>query len=316
MRTLQISIPTPCHEDWNKMSPQEQGRFCDKCCKTVVDFSNKSPLEVQEILLSRANEKMCGRFKTDQLRKPVRLNIPFQSIGNRLSAAQVFFVALLFAFGTTLFSCTTHKNETVGKLSLTEWDYTTAAVDSDSMVTTTGVMLIEVPEIPFIEEEEEPAEVITCTEQTKLETQFDTSINLPEVEVSESSYAFGGSFMVGGIGYTIISSPDEEFLEPDSIEASKTADENPLLPAIEPAVLYPNPSQSIVNLKLNLGTEKNVQAELFDMQGKLVRTIIPAQLMQAETSETQFDISDLPPATYIVRIVMGEEVVVKRVVRG
>ena len=27
---IKISIPEPCHEDWNKMVLNEKGRFCEK----------------------------------------------------------------------------------------------------------------------------------------------------------------------------------------------------------------------------------------------------------------------------------------------
>src|ERR1700756_4455260 len=41
-----IQIPKPCHQDWNTMEPNEQGRHCLQCCKTVVDFTNQEPEEI------------------------------------------------------------------------------------------------------------------------------------------------------------------------------------------------------------------------------------------------------------------------------
>ncbi|MGG5616684.1 hypothetical protein ACPDHI_10415 [Myroides odoratimimus] len=37
-----IEIPEPCHEDWDKMAPQDKGRHCAVCDKVVVDFSKAS----------------------------------------------------------------------------------------------------------------------------------------------------------------------------------------------------------------------------------------------------------------------------------
>lgn len=34
-----IRIENPCHENWNLMSRNQKGRFCDSCNKTVIDFS-------------------------------------------------------------------------------------------------------------------------------------------------------------------------------------------------------------------------------------------------------------------------------------
>src|SRR5690349_1749923 len=64
---LLISIPTPCHEKWNEMSPREQGAFCSVCSKTVVDFTSLSDEEVQNYFLKQAGQKTCGRFRNDQL---------------------------------------------------------------------------------------------------------------------------------------------------------------------------------------------------------------------------------------------------------
>jgi hypothetical protein len=64
-----ITIPTPCHEDWNAMTPNEQGRHCGSCVKTVVDFTTWQPLAILEHFETNVN--VCGRFKTDQLNEPI-----------------------------------------------------------------------------------------------------------------------------------------------------------------------------------------------------------------------------------------------------
>ncbi len=306
------------------MTPQEQGRFCGKCCKTVMDFSAKSPREVQQILLEHENEKLCGRFKTDQLSKPVTLKISFQSIGNHLSAAQVFFVALLFAFGTTLFSCTTPKDEVLGKLELTGLDSAATAVAIDSAVavntrgSATGGQSVMLGEVLASSHEHLPKQPL----------QSDPVI-LPEVEVSESKIPLWGSVTTGLVATTRTDTircfsvgafevgvsetnffPDDE----DTAAIDHTSEEKVSLPVSEPVLIYPNPTTGLVNLKFNLAEEKNVQAELFDVGGKLIRTILPSQQMQAEEREVQFDVGDLKPGVYLVRVVMGEEVLTKRVV--
>ncbi|MEM8584754.1 MAG: T9SS type A sorting domain-containing protein [Bacteroidota bacterium] len=39
-KSLRITIPEPCHEDWNAMTSLEDGsRHCDSCAKNIVDFT-------------------------------------------------------------------------------------------------------------------------------------------------------------------------------------------------------------------------------------------------------------------------------------
>jgi len=64
-----IRIPEPCFENWNEMSPREQGRHCNACSKTVVDFTGWHPQEI--LFYLKANAGTCGRFRNDQLNIPI-----------------------------------------------------------------------------------------------------------------------------------------------------------------------------------------------------------------------------------------------------
>ena len=64
---FKIHIPEPCFEDWDKMTPNEQGSFCKVCSKTVVDFSKKSEDEIQQYIAANLDKKICGRFNLSQL---------------------------------------------------------------------------------------------------------------------------------------------------------------------------------------------------------------------------------------------------------
>lgn len=60
-----ISIPKPCTQDWQKMSVIEKGRFCTTCQKNVIDFTNLSDRQIENILHN--NKNICGRFNSSQL---------------------------------------------------------------------------------------------------------------------------------------------------------------------------------------------------------------------------------------------------------
>ncbi|MBS1781276.1 MAG: carboxypeptidase regulatory-like domain-containing protein [Bacteroidetes bacterium] len=69
-KPIQISIPNPCHEDWNKMTPAEQGRFCNSCQKVVTDFTSFTDAQLHSFFSDRSKQ-VCGRFYNHQLNIPI-----------------------------------------------------------------------------------------------------------------------------------------------------------------------------------------------------------------------------------------------------
>lgn len=61
-----IFIPKPCHENWNKMTPEEKGRFCDVCSKVVKDFTHMPTHEIVDSL-KHSEGDVCGRINIKQL---------------------------------------------------------------------------------------------------------------------------------------------------------------------------------------------------------------------------------------------------------
>lgn len=68
-----LHIPEPCHVDWNKMTTTQQGRYCQSCCKQVVDFTAMSDAQIIKYL-SNTTQKTCGRFNANQLERPLQEN--------------------------------------------------------------------------------------------------------------------------------------------------------------------------------------------------------------------------------------------------
>lgn len=58
------------------MTPNEKGRFCNACAKTVVDFSVMTDAQVLNYLIDRQDEKVCGRLLPEQLDTPIRIMPP------------------------------------------------------------------------------------------------------------------------------------------------------------------------------------------------------------------------------------------------
>lgn len=66
---ISISIPKPCQENWQTMTPMEKGRFCDSCQKQVFDFTKSSDREILQKFNSDKN--ICGRFLKTQLERDI-----------------------------------------------------------------------------------------------------------------------------------------------------------------------------------------------------------------------------------------------------
>ncbi len=69
MHSIQLSIPTPCHQNWDNMTPTEQGRFCNACAKQVVDFTTMSDGEVLNYFVNKKDNNVCGRTLPNQLNR-------------------------------------------------------------------------------------------------------------------------------------------------------------------------------------------------------------------------------------------------------
>ena len=117
---MKIYIPEPCHENWATMTPNEQGRFCGSCQKTVVDFTNFTTQDIQNYFAKHYGQKVCGRFKNQHL-SAIHIQIP-NTVFSYIPTSRKFALALFIVFGTTLFSCTDNNgnNTTIEKIEVVD----------------------------------------------------------------------------------------------------------------------------------------------------------------------------------------------------
>ena len=101
---MHITIPQPCHENWNEMLPHEQGAFCGVCAKTVIDFTKLSDDEVKNYFLANSQKKSCGRFRNDQLSTNDSLA---RMLADPLPFWKKFLAIVIILFGALLGGCKT-----------------------------------------------------------------------------------------------------------------------------------------------------------------------------------------------------------------
>jgi hypothetical protein len=103
---FKISIPKPCFEGWENMTVNEQGRHCNACAKTVVDFSVMSDGAVQQYFIANSEKQICGRFKNTQVQS-ITIDLPNNIFRLQLPFWKKFLVAFLICFGESFFSIDT-----------------------------------------------------------------------------------------------------------------------------------------------------------------------------------------------------------------
>ena len=133
---MKISINTPCHENWDAMTPNEKGAFCLSCQKTVVDFSKKTISEIKDFFKQvPETESVCGRFEESQLD-----DMSFDHFHNQFKKWAFFrkaAVVVFFVFGFSLFGCAQSRPETkIGKVAYIPEEPTDSIRKKDTVKTT------------------------------------------------------------------------------------------------------------------------------------------------------------------------------------
>jgi hypothetical protein len=68
---MEIYIAKPCSEKLENMIPNQEGYFCQHCAKNVINFTQKTDIEIQTYM-EEAESPICGMFLKTQLNRPLK----------------------------------------------------------------------------------------------------------------------------------------------------------------------------------------------------------------------------------------------------
>ena len=123
-----ITIPKPCHENWENFTQAEQGRHCQVCAKTVIDFTEWQPNAIANYLSDKTEGETCGRFTKAQLEDNIPTAEEFvKKISYfRISTLKKIGAIFLFAFVIGNSSCTNGNEQ--GKALIENGQHSTGMV--------------------------------------------------------------------------------------------------------------------------------------------------------------------------------------------
>lgn len=172
---INISIPQPCQENWQAMTPTEKGRFCASCQKNVFDFTTASDRQIIEAY--NKNKNLCGRFISSQLNRDLVAPKEQSSIWIATTSAIISFLSI---GSHTVFAQETIKTEQTDKKGITEKSDATTFIQEREI---TGVVSDEAGALPS-------ANVVVKGTLRGTQTDIDGkfSINAKEGEILVFSY--------------------------------------------------------------------------------------------------------------------------------
>ncbi|XOV68074.1 MAG: T9SS type A sorting domain-containing protein [Fluviicola sp.] len=305
-----FSIPKPCSEEWNEMTPTEKGAFCQKCSNEVRDVSNMGNEEIIQMMSSERKVPCMRMTSTQERTLNVDLRVLHQSHQKNVQRAFVF--SLLVVFGFTLFSCTDsrqiHERNILESIATTMANKASQNLNNWNETDSTELKSIELKNNSQLEAGIEPQEQIEGARLLLGEPVVKEKIIDP-VQVEEYKVERVETFTMGvpAIYHESIV-PEEQVI----LDKKDTLREDEGIPTSFATLLYPNPAVNTTTLKVDLPEDtKNLGIRLLDLNGRVLRSINDKSASAGE-HEFRIDLQELVPAYYLVDIRYNDKHKVER----
>ena len=123
MEKISLTVPEPCHEDWNKMKLKNNGKYCGACNKTVIDFTTWEKKDIIKYLQNK-NKNVCGHFKSLQLAVKIPkhheflMSLYFKTENNVKTPLVKKFILSLITISLVVVGCNSPYGRTTGEISI------------------------------------------------------------------------------------------------------------------------------------------------------------------------------------------------------
>ena len=297
-----ISIPNPCGEDFDKMTPTERGAYCKKCDTDTFDFRHLSNDEVFQILDDNKGKHICGRFNKSQLND---LNHNYMNWKNQSTRTfqSKFMLACVIVFGMTLFSCNTQDNNNVlGELRV---EQITEDVETKMAFINEHLDEADIDLLDYINEDidQEPLMPFDC----KLEMAGEISGNMVDYNDVVPGQVEYTETVLGGVISTNYRYVDLEpqIIEVDSAETT-LPDEITIDPDLFEAKAFPNPTQGFSTLAIDIEKEGQFDIVMYNMNGQQIRNIHSGILLEGRQT-FDLDLSEMNSGMYLIQVISGDQ---------
>lgn len=287
--TIGIAQPaiSACQENWDKMTPQEKGRFCSNCNKTVHDLSAYSKTQLQEFLLENRNKDVCGRVPSDLFAQP------FSFAEHDKTPKLAWFALLIFLiFGMTLFFCHEKEYEAVKRTVYNSMQLADMQKNFRDEVNISTVIPEEEDYKIQLREDNLILPVIH-TEDLVSEMQEDTlqgdTLETVVIVSDENRHWLGGMTTTTYLTKTIIYNDEEQ----ETVNDNNTIVENTI-------IAWPNPAHNTTTIKYNVAENGLVLLSIYSMNGQKITDLISENNKEAGEYTEQFNTADLPAGQYII----------------
>lgn len=177
MSANKIFISKPCRQNWDQMTPDEKGRFCSMCSKSVIDFTSKEIVEINDFIYKNKDQKICGRFNRNQVAPTFDIVVQDSFLYQYRGLKNAFLLSLFVVMGNSLFSCMNNEGHVLNKVVIQE-EVKQEVVKRDSVISkpSKNFPLLEVKVL-------EPEPVACVSYEPSPEPQIAGGIGLVEPEV-------------------------------------------------------------------------------------------------------------------------------------